>query len=142
MFVTHAWCRYEAGQNRFITCFVYLNTVKRGGATCWTHIGCHKGKNGTSFYDEPAPLNTLAESFSWKADQYKTVAVQPKRGLAVVHFPCMLPEYGGRGDGNAFHMAESAIDEKFIMQQFIYSSPRWQVGERDRPAGRLSSSVC
>ena len=92
-----------------MTLFVYLNTCERGGATKFTHIGAHKGKDGGDFYEEPAPFNTRTNPdgtpFSWKSKHYSEVAVQPERGLAVLHFPSMSPEYGGRGDGNTFHLA-------------------------------------
>ena len=115
----------------------------RGGETRFTHCGAHKGMNGADFYDAPGPLDASEDAgFSWKAKHYDEVSIRPERGLAVVHFPSLLPEYGGRGDGNAFHLASPAVDEKFICQQFIYSGPCWQSGDKDTPRARLSPSVC
>ena len=50
----------------------------------------------------------------------------PRRGMAVVHFPCSAAQGCGFMplvvDPNAEHEAEEAIDPKFICQQFVWSS--------------------
>ena len=56
-------------------------------------------------------------------DDEAAVNVAPEAGLAVVHFPSTTPETGGITDRNAMHEAETAVDTKFICQQFIFSHP-------------------
>lgn len=53
----------KAGHNRFMTVFVYLNDCAEGGCTTFPRIGLHYGKDGTSFYDNPAPFNITGLEF-------------------------------------------------------------------------------
>jgi len=61
-------------------------------------------------------------------------------GMAVIHFPCTAPHAGGYVDFNTTHTGEEAIDEKYIVQQFIYAD-RYQLSStsKDHPKGRLSA---
>merc|ERR1711865_130428 len=47
----------KATHNRFMTVFVYLNDVDRGGSTAFPQIGIHYGLDKASFYDSPGPFN-------------------------------------------------------------------------------------
>ena len=58
--------------NNFMTCLVYLNNIPtgRGGCTTFPNIGLHTGRDGTSFYDEPAPMDsrTRQDGSEWDWD--------------------------------------------------------------------------
>lgn len=108
------------GGNRFMTVFVYLNDVERGGRTRWRKLTYKP-----SFYDSPTPTNVaLQPATAWDWDDVShTIDIKPKAGMAVVFFPSTVPEMGGVTDHNVLHEAEEAIDTKYICQQFIYSHP-------------------
>ena len=122
--------------NRFCTLFVYLNTCERGGATSFTWMGKHLGESGGDWYQNPVSYSTTAK----KGSAEPKLAVRPEMGMAVMHFPCTAPHAGGYVDFNTTHQGEEAIDEKYIVQQFIYSD-RYQLSStsKDHPKGRLSA---
>ena len=65
--------------------------------------------------------------------------------VAQVHFPACSAAGGGWTDYNAFHEAEPAVDEKWVLQAFIWSHERlhWPAildDENLEPDGPLSSS--
>ena len=108
---------------RFCTVFIYLNDVAEGGCTRW------KSRYATDdLYD--AVLPKLGETFGKKvpgvpksrSEATMDVTVQPKAGMAVVHFPTTTPEYMGLWDPLAVHESEDAVDPKYIVQQFIWSA--------------------
>lgn len=141
----------KAGHNRFLTVFVYLNDCNEGGSTTFPRIGLHYGLDGESFYDKPGPFNTTKDR---NGDNYKAKAgtstidvaaycepplhIAPRRGLACIHFPSLIPELGGTTDGNVVHQSEPAVDTKFICQQFIYSAADCGRDKNSLPSGRLS----
>jgi len=109
--------------NRMVTIFVYLNDCERGGRTCWRSF------DSPDLYSDRFPK--LAERLGVAVapdmppvnpNQLRGVCVTPRRGLAVVHFPCTTLEMAGMPDTNAVHEAEEAVDRKFILQQFIWSA--------------------
>ena len=139
--------------NRIVTVFVYLNTVEHGGRTRWrwlNHDACDGGGAGAAFYVSPRPGSGRTDIIGGSGPE---LSVSPEEGLAVVHFPSTLPEYGGVTDYNVWHEAcaptslptrslpfgrrancserfprcprkgEAAGDEKWIAQQFIWSHP-------------------
>lgn len=122
--------------NRFCTVFVYLNTCERGGATTFTWMGKHLGENGGDWYEKPISYSTTAA----KGKAEPKLSIRPEMGMAVIHFPCTAPHAGGYVDFNTTHAGEEAIDEKYIVQQFIYSD-RYQLSStsKDHPKGRLSA---
>jgi hypothetical protein len=64
--------------------------------------------------------------------------------MAVVHFLSIgpdTPECAGYVDGNVFHVSEPAIDEKYIIQQFIYSHGGWDVSTESAPLSRLTEDT-
>jgi len=145
------------GHNRFMTVFVYLNDVAKGGCTAFPRIGIHYGAEpGTEFYDNPGPLNCkvdkegheLPSDFEASLKEVEkrfcepTLRFPPQRGQAVLHFPTLSPEYGGTVDGNVMHCSEPAVDVKYICQQFIYSSEQCKRDRKSLPSGRLSKENC
>jgi len=140
----------RAKQNRFMTVFVYLNDCERGGCTAFPRIGMHSGLNGASFYDKPGPCNTAVDRegrpFDMKRVQREqcdpVLRIAPRRGLAVIHFPTLTPEYNGTVDGNVTHQSEPAIDNKYICQQFIYSCSDFNCHSSTVSNGRLSDTQC
>ena len=68
------------GGNRFMTVFVYLSDVARGGRTRWRNLTYKPG-----FYDKPRVTNVEAQPVtSW--DDEHAVSIKPKAGMAVVFF--------------------------------------------------------
>lgn len=131
--------------NNFMTCLVYLNDVPagRGGCTSFPNIGLHTGQNGRNFYESPAPMDSRArpDGSSWDWDFGKTLSIQPQRGMALLHFCSLTPEFGGICDGNTFHIAEPPDEgnEKFVTQQFFASCKSWDLPDDSLPiAGRVS----
>lgn len=117
--------------NRFMTVFVYLKDIKKGGRTMfrWT-------TEDPSFYDTPTPCNAEAIPFAAPDDEHG-VAIRPEIGLAVIHFGATTPETGGLCDRNTAHVSEVVHGEqKWICQQFIYSHPLPDysgIGTGDKP---------
>ena len=116
----------------------YLHDVGAGGRTVFPACGFHRGfREGTplkaslDFYEDP----------DWSKD-CREIAVPPRRGAAVVHFPAALPAAGGRTDGNALHRAEPVLrGEKYVLQQFVTSCGKWCVDSSSTAAGRLSAAT-
>ena len=78
----------KATHNRFMTVFVYLNDVDRGGCTAFPQIGIHYGLDKASFYDKPGPFNCTEDHegnkpYSTSRTQKKfcepTLRIAPKR---------------------------------------------------------------
>jgi hypothetical protein len=135
----------QPNHNTIFTTFVYLNTVEKGGATAFPNLGLHTGKNGHNFYENPTPMDTHCRPDGSRWDwEYRTEAeplqISPQRGMAVLHFCSLLPEYGGICDGNTFHVAEPPAEghEKFVAQQFVASCIDWALPDDSIPLGRVS----
>jgi len=94
----------ERFPNRFVTVFVYLDDVARGGRTRWRWL-----REDPGFYDGAAHAG---------AASVEEVSVRPRRGMAVVHLPCTA---SGTVDPNAQHESEEAVDVKHVVQQFIWA---------------------
>jgi hypothetical protein len=147
--------------NRFCTVFVYLNDAAQGGCTRWGWL-----EEAPAFYGEAAAaapaVGTSASHTCGPTEGGATaraarggaeLRVRPRRGLAVVHFPCTRLELGGRADPNAAHESEVAVDTKCICQQFIWSArPEedevdesvrlyWHSFRSDEPARPLTEEV-
>lgn len=132
--------RNKPNHNNFLTVLVYLNDIPSGGGGCTTfpNLGIHGG----DFYDRPAPMDSRArpDGSPWDWDYGETLTIHPQKGMALLHFPSILPEWGGICDGNTFHQAEKPNlgHEKFVCQQFIASCPYWDVPDDSMPIGRVS----
>jgi len=113
--------------DRFCTIWIYLNDVPRGGHSRF------KSSPDQSLYEHILPK--FGESFGKHTpDVSRTrpavdVSVKPKAGMAVLHFPTTTEEYMSMPDMMTLHEGEAAIDPKFIIQQFIWSSPLERVCE-------------
>lgn len=147
---------YNPNHNVSCTVFAYLNDVAEGGRTIFPTIGIHRGPGGASFYDAPGPFDATAYPDGSPVDDATTpfyedakwdafcgaVAVAPKRGTAVLHFPSLVPEAGGRADGNAMHRAEPPVGgDKYVLQQFVSSHGKWRVDATSTCQGRLSETT-
>ena len=120
------------GVNRTCTIFVYLNTCAKGGRTRWrwtAHDAALGGTHHQSFYDTPGPGGGRTDVANGSGDD---VSIRPEEGLAVVHFPSVVPSAGGFTDYNAYHEAEPPHggEVKWVAQQFCWS-------HRDLPLRRI-----
>ena len=80
----------------------------------------HKRTQVSTFsprYENPASYSTTAN----KGQAEPKLGFRPERGMALIHFPCTAPHAGGFVDFNTTHLGEEAVDEKYIVQQFIYA---------------------
>ncbi|GMH71125.1 hypothetical protein TrLO_g13268 [Triparma laevis f. longispina] len=97
---TKKMCSSPPHCNRVATIFVYLNDVEEGGETRFTQ--------------------TDPEIF-----------IKPKKGMAVLFFPAKMPDDekdpGGLAEG-LMHESVTAVDEKWILQQFVWSGKYIGVG--------------
>lgn len=109
--------------NRFCTVLVYLNDVAQGGRTCWRWTGADP-----AFYDRLRVPRGRGwrppRLFGSAARRTTDVCVRPRKGMAVVHFPCTSP--GATDpllhDPNADHESEATLERKYVCQQFIWSA--------------------
>ena len=134
--------------NNYMTCLVYLNDIPsgRGGCTTFPNIGIHESSGlSRNFYQEPTPMDSRLrpDGSPWDWSYGKTLAIHPSKGMALLHFPSLLPEYGGLCDGNTFHQAEKPDTgyEKFVCQQFFSSCNEWSLPEESMPIGRVCSDT-
>lgn len=114
------------GCNRILTIFVYLSGCADGGRTRWRwtdHDACLGGTLGKTFYDEPSPGAGRTDPLAGSGVE---VAIEPRDGLGVLHFPATTAAHGGVTDYNAYHEAEPPGDgcEKWVLQQFVWSHPK------------------
>jgi hypothetical protein len=125
--------------SRCCTVFIYLNDVQQGG--CTTFPWCNEPE--VAFYldltkdrGDPAKLNaalltryaaTRQKFFSKimrrERPESTGLSIRPKAGMAVLHFPSLSAEHVGLPDLAAAHESEDAVSPKYIIQQFIWSSP-------------------
>ena len=96
--------------NRIFSCFVYLNDCAHGGTTSFHYLGATQ-------FDSPSDSN---------------LSIRPTQGMAVLFPTAYLPdapaeggEFHGILPGNKIwcmnHQADSAVDTKFICQQWGWS---------------------
>jgi len=111
--------------DRFVTVFVYLNSIQQGGRTRWTNL-----KEDPQLYSETLPaigavagIPPPAVPSQPSSNSARELSIVPQQGMAVVHFPTSTQASRGVRDRNADHESEPAVDPKFILQQFIWSSP-------------------
>jgi len=110
-----------SGINRVLTIFVYLTTCRRGGRTRWrwtNYDAALGGTEGSRFYEEAQPGSGRTDVLGGSGAEF---AIAPEEGMAVLHFPATTSQTGGYTDYNAYHEAEPAIDDKWIVQQFVWS---------------------
>ena len=145
----------KPNHNNFMTSFVYLNTIPegQGGCTTFPNIGIHQGINGKSFYTNPKPMDTRfridettgkLQEWDWDYSTNGPLSIYPEKGMAVLHFCSLLPEYGGICDGNTFHIAEPPApgQEKFVSQQFFSSCSEYQLPDDSLPLdGQVSNDI-
>lgn len=117
----------ERRPDRFCTVLIYLNDCDgNGGRTCWRWLD-----EDPSFY-ERLRLGAAARLPAWVRGGRRAVGprsrprelcVAPRKGMAVVHFPCTSPAAGLVYDPNADHESEEVHGPKYVAQQFIWSAP-------------------
>eukprot|EP00966_Prymnesium_polylepis_P033406 776627-Prymnesium_polylepis.1 len=112
--------------DRFITVWIYLNDVDKGGHTLF-----HTSNPDDELYGSVLPRlgkvlgKEVPDVPRTRSKSTKNLRVKPKAGMAVIHFPTPTKEYMGMVDDLAIHEGEEAVDPdpKYILQQFIYSDP-------------------
>jgi len=114
--------------DRIVTIFVYLNDVPKGGRTRFLSLGKDPCVYETML---PALAKHLPVEERMAAREAAPAAAAPRgdsldvtpvKGRAVLHFPTARRELACLPDYNADHEGEEAIDPKFILQQFIWST--------------------
>jgi len=113
--------------DRYCTVWVYLNDTEKGGHSCF-HTRAERGpSNGPSdiLYEAHLPklCKVLGTDVPTARPQEDTPLIQPKAGMAVLHFPTTNEKHMCLKDGLATHEGHEAVDPKYIMQQFIWSEP-------------------
>ena len=131
-----------AGFNRHCTVLVYLADCSAGGETCW--LWTRSTRRG--YYRKPRVV--FESELNWMTPHQHDVLVQPKEGMAVVHFPSTTLETGGLSDPNAVHEGAPAVDTKYVTQAFIWNAPPPNAGsdfsfldDENLPRGRLSETT-
>jgi hypothetical protein len=115
--------------NRFVSVWVYLNDVARGGCSNFSWLQeradlyADKLPQEAACFGIPVPPSSSDDGRARQGEILQEVSIVPEQGMAVVHFPCTKPEYGSIVDPNAAHEGAAAVDPKFICQQFIWSGP-------------------
>jgi hypothetical protein len=117
--------------NRFCTVLLYLNDVARGGKTCWRwrdtdpdfYTRQRARLHGLSPLVEQAMASVSQVRRKLLSQPRPDLCIAPRRGTAVVHFPCTSASAGLVMDINADHESEPAVDTKYVCQQFIWSTP-------------------
>lgn len=111
----------EKFPDRFCTVLIYLNDCPEGGCTCWRWLD-----SCPDFYEQVRQgSDSSAKAWSLKGlMQRKELCIKPKRGTAVVHFPCTAPNAALplQMDPNAQHESEVVVGAKYVCQQFIWSA--------------------
>lgn len=116
--------------NRFCTVLIYLDDVPHGGRTCWRwrdedplfYARQRAQCQGTSPLVGRAMV--AASDLRRKLLPLRApLCIRPKKGMAVIHFPCTSARAGLVMDPNADHESEAAVDVKHVCQQFIWSAP-------------------
>lgn len=134
-----------SGVNRIVTIFVYLTTCVRGGRTRWRwtdYDAALGGNHGRAFYEQPGPGTGATDVAGGSGAGF---SISPEEGMAVVHFPATSARSGGYTDYNAYHESEAAVDDKWVLQQFVWSHsklawPRVLDAENLEPERCLSPS--
>jgi len=106
--------------DRFCTVWVYLNDVKEGGISRFQHNP--EESDHDNLYVKHIPFKS-GNAISLSARPQVNLPLQPRRGMAVIHFPTTTWEYGCLSDLHTKHEGEMAISTKHIVQQFIWSVP-------------------
>eukprot|EP00966_Prymnesium_polylepis_P199106 4613909-Prymnesium_polylepis.1 len=106
--------------DRYCTVWVYLNDTEKGGHTCFHTCG-----PSDYLYEEllPQMCKVLGMDVPKARSLGNVLEVQPKAGMAVLHFPTTNQKHMCLKDSLASHEGCDAVDPKYIMQQFIWSEP-------------------
>jgi len=109
--------------DRCISVFVYLNDVDKGGRTTFSAL------------DKGDYMNSVFQAFdlfrhgvqptkrpATQSDQ-RSLSIVPRAGMACIHFPTTVAEYGCFPDHSTMHESEVTNSTKLIVQQFIWARP-------------------
>jgi len=101
----------QAGVNRLLTIFFYLNTVEQGGETIFPYAG---------------PTGYRITDFVNTSSCARGIGVKPKTGSAVLWYSLEVHKHmEGKCDFNSLHGAcEPVSGEKFGANKWIYQKPR------------------
>ena len=78
-------------------------------------------QGSTSVNELPATAPAFREPAS--EVNIKELNIKPIKGTAILHFPSTRQEFGCVPDPRTMHESEPALDEKLIVQQFIWPVP-------------------
>jgi len=110
--------------DRYCTVWVYLNDTERGGHSCFHTRGPSNGPSDTLYEAHlPEVCKVLGTDVPTARPLRDTPLIQPKAGMAVLHFPTTNQKHMCLLDGLTRHEGHAAVDPKYIMQQFIWSEP-------------------
>lgn len=114
-----------------MTAFLYLNDVSDGGSTVFNDVTVLP-----QFYSDLKNMDSIKERdwyTPWQtssqlpppstADTPSPLQLKPRAGMLVIHFPSTCPEYSSIRDPNVIHESQTAIQPKYILQQFIRCRP-------------------
>jgi len=150
--------------NRFCTVLIYLSDCESGGRTAWRWRD-----TDPTFYSRlraqqrlPSWTRAMGERLANVAMPWMTpaarreeLAIAPRTGMAVVHFPCTSASARLVPDLNAEHESEPTApgEVKYVVQQFCWSLPmdseviderlraKFAAFEEAQPEAPLSSCV-
>eukprot|EP00966_Prymnesium_polylepis_P169296 3914518-Prymnesium_polylepis.1 len=126
---------------RFCSMFIYLNDVAKGGRTTFCDVDGNDAHTDAKGREQAPRIGRFAndldavragltpESVTPRCAAIRALSITPRAGMAVVHFPATTAEYLCMPDMSTLHEAETAITPKYVIQQFIWSSPPDEVAK-------------
>ena len=112
--------------SRFCTLFIYLNDVLEGGRTRFLWLDGEDSVPGSSIFVQAmraAGGGSGEEAAASPKTPCRDLSIAPRTGMAVIHFPSTTMETGCVPDPRTMHESETAVDRKYIVQQFIWPLP-------------------
>jgi hypothetical protein len=103
--------------DRFCSVFIYLNDVAQGGRTTFSkvqdgHVVREMGDAIDSLRGTTGPTHTPVAG-----GHQHPLRIEPRAGMACIHFPTTVPSYRCLADFSTTHESEAAISPKYIVQQ-------------------------
>jgi len=112
--------------DRFCSVFIYLNDVHNGGQTTFSkvqNLTVRKGVRTAAAAVDSLRGKSHPKGAPIAESELDCLHIKPRAGMACIHFPTTVAEYGCLRDVSTSHESEEAISPKFIVQQFIWARP-------------------